>query len=160
MPASNIGKLLVTTQFVADAIGSLMADRSNQQVFHVSDSGEDALALGDFIDTVYECFSRDPRFARQRILKPLYCDLQSFNTLARAAKLTGGAMGQSLESVLPFAPQLFNDKDVQTAGTDLVLRRNQDAKSSELLRAACNFLAQTRWGLRPLPPTTQQEARS
>ena len=151
---------MVTTRFVADAIGRLMADRANQQVFHISDSGEDALALGDFIDTVYDCFSSDARFARQRILKPLYCDLHSFNTLARAAKLTGGAMGQSLESVLPFAPQLFNDKDVHTNGTNLVLRHDQEMRSSELLRAACNFLAQTRWGLKALPPTTQREARS
>lgn len=158
--AADTRVYMVTTQFVADAIGRLMADPANQQVFHVSDSGDDALALGDFIDTVYECFSNDARFSRQRILKPLYCDLQSFNTLARAAKLTGGAMGQSLESVSPFAPQLFNDKNVQTNSTNLVLRRGQEAKSSDLLRAACNYLAQTRWGLKASSSITQQEARS
>ena len=151
---------MVTTQYVANAIGRLIVDPADQGVFHVSDNGDDALALGDFIDTVYERFSNDARFARQRILKPRYCDLQSFNTLARAAKLTGGAMGQSLESVSPFAPQLFNDKDVQTNSTSLVLGRDQVAKSADLLRAACNYLAQTRWGLKTLPPTTQQEARS
>ncbi len=139
---------MTTTDHACDAICRLLADGESRRVYHLSDGGDAACTLGQLLDVVYDTFSEDPDFARLRILKPLFCDLASFNTLAEGSAQLGGAMAQSLHSVAPFAPQLFNDKNVQVGQTTAGLNglRNPDMRS--LLGEVCRHLANTRWGLR------------
>jgi nucleoside-diphosphate-sugar epimerase len=145
-PATRV--YMTTTSYACEAICRLLEDDESQRVYHVSDSGDDACTLGQLLDIVCDTFNEDPDFARLRILKPLFCDLVSFNTLADGTAQLGGAMAQSLHSVAPFAPQLFNDKNVQVEQTTAALGglRNPDMRS--LLEDVCRHLASTRWGLR------------
>ncbi len=139
---------MVSTEFVASAIGRLFLDAGDQQIFHISDSGDDAMTLGAIIGSVYESFLADPRFARQRILKPLFCDQESFDTLVESTSQFGGAVSQALDSIAPFAPQLYSDKNVQTNRSTEALGGLRTPNSKELLSAVSDYLVDTRWGLR------------
>lgn len=139
----------VTTEFAAGAIGRFFLNAENQGVFHVSDSGSEAVTLGTMIDSVYESFITDPRFAKQRILKPVFCDREAFDTLVQGSSQFGGTIAQSLKSLAPFAPQLYSDKDVQTRYSTAALDGLRTPDSATLIRAVCKHLVETRWGLRP-----------
>jgi nucleoside-diphosphate-sugar epimerase len=138
---------MVSTGFVASAVGRLFLGATHHETFHISDAGNDAMTLGCIADAVYETFLSDPRFARQRILKPLFCDQESFGTLVQGIGQFGGAVSQALDSVAPFAPQLYSDKDVQTRRATEALDGMRTPDSQELLGAVCDHLIQTRWGL-------------
>lgn len=138
---------MVTTEFVANAIGRLFLNGKDGEIFHISDDGDHAMTLGAIADSVYASFLDDPRFARQRILKPLFCDQESFDTLVRGVRQFGGAVSQALDSVAPFTPQLYSDKNVQTKRSTEALRGMRAANSKELLGAVSDYLVGTRWGL-------------
>jgi nucleoside-diphosphate-sugar epimerase len=133
---------------VANSIGTLFIDGDDRAVYHVSDSGAAAVTLGEMTDIVYDVFLADAQFAKRRILKPLFCDRETFSTLVEAAGQLGGAVGQSLDSVAPFAPQLYVDKDVQTIRTDAVVGKQQHQDPRDLVRAVASHLVATRWGIR------------
>lgn len=138
----------VTSKFAASAIGRLFLEANDNEVFHLSDSGDDAITLKAMTDLVYEVFMEEPRFAKQRILKPLFCDQESFDTLVEGTSLFGGAVAQALDSVAPFAPQLYSDKDVRTTRTTAALGGLKTTDSRKLLRAVSEYLVETRWGLK------------
>jgi len=138
---------MVTTEYVASAIGQLFLNAVDHETYHISEDGRDALTLGQIADAVYASFLRDPRFARQRILKPLFCDQDSFGTLVQGMGQFGGAVSQALDSVAPFAPQLYSDKDIQTSRSLEALGGMHTANSKELLDAVSDYLVETRWGL-------------
>lgn len=138
---------MVSTEFAANAIGRLFLNDANQEIYHVSDAGCDAMTLGAIADAVYESFLRDPKFARQGILRPLFCDHESFETLVEGIGQFGGAVSQALDSVAPFAPQLYSDKDVQTERSTEALGGLRTPDSKQLLCAVCDHLVETRWGL-------------
>jgi len=146
---ANTRVYMVSTEFVTATIGALLKLNLQDGVYHVSDSGSEALRLGELIDIVYDVFSKDSRFSRMRILKPLFCDQQAFDSLMLAVDQLGGAASQSLQSLAPFAPQLFSDKNIQTIHLSDALPDNQAVSSKNLLRSVAVQLAATRWGLRP-----------
>jgi thioester reductase-like protein len=140
---------MTTTEFVVNAITSLLRDADECQIFNISNSGDDAISLGSLADTVYESFLRDSTFAKQGILKPLFCDQNAFQTLVNGMDQFGGAMAQALDSVAPFAPQLYSDKDVRTERTMRALDGQQSPNSAALLRVVSDYLVASRWGLKP-----------
>ena len=137
----------VSTDYAASAIGTLFMDGSAGEVFHVCDSAEQAVTLGELLDIVYSAFSSDASFARRRILKPMFCDQASFDTLVEGFSQFRNVVGQSLASVAPFAPQLFIDKDVCVSRTRAVLGDLHAPEPRELIRAVCEHLVASRWGL-------------
>jgi nucleoside-diphosphate-sugar epimerase len=140
---------MVSTEFVAEAIGRLFGDGDVHATYHLSDAGEDAVTLAKMTDTIYAGFLADPSFARQRILKPLHCDRESFDLLVSGAAQFGGAISQALDSVSWFAPQLYSDKDVRTQRACDALGGLRASDSVKLLQATCRYLVKTRWGRRP-----------
>ncbi len=138
---------LVTAEFACRAIGHLFLEAASHGIFHVSDDGASAIRLGDMIDVVYDTFLENEKFAKQGILKPLFCDWQAFETLAEGSSQFASVISQALDSVTPFAPQLYCDKDVQTTHCDSVLGGVGAPDSGRLMRAVCRYLVATRWGL-------------
>ena len=57
-------------------------------------------------------------------------------------------MSEALDSVAPFAPQLYSDKDVQTNRSTEALGGLRTPNSKDLLSAVSNYLVETRWGLK------------
>ena len=139
---------MVSTEFVANTIGALLSSNLPDGVFHISDAGTEAVRLGEVIDIVYAAFNQDAYFSRMRILKPLFCDQQAFDTLVSAVSQLNSTAFQSLHSVAPFAPQLFSDKNIQTIKMTGALPDCQAPDSRALLKAVAGYLAATRWGLR------------
>jgi nucleoside-diphosphate-sugar epimerase len=144
----NTRVYMVSTEFTANAIGRLFLDAADDQTFHISDAGDDAVTLGELADTAYASFLRDARFAKQGILKPLFCDHESFETLVQGIGQFGGAVSQALDSIAPFAAQLYCDKDVQTDRATEALGGMRMPDSKELLSAVSDYLVETRWGLK------------
>ena len=120
-----------------------MLHGENQRVLNVTSPGNVSLSLGDLLDRVYDAFMRDERFAKHGVLKPLFCDWESFETLAQSIDSFGGAMSQSLQSIFPFARQLFSDKDIQVSTQDVC---GSTADIGSLVDATCDYLTATRWG--------------
>lgn len=136
-----------TSAFAADAIAKLFSADETRAIYHVADSGDDAMTLEALADTVYRTFLEDPAFARGRILKPLYCDRAAFDTLVGGAKRFGSAMSQALDSVAPFAPQLYHDKNFTTGRLSSALDGSRSPDPTRLLTAVARHLVATRWGL-------------
>lgn len=135
----------VATADAARAVTRLFLHETANGIWHLSDSGGDALRLGELTDIAYEAFRSEPAFARRRILKPLFCDHDSFVSLVEGAGQFGSILARSLQSVAPFARQLYSDKDVHTASTDSALGGRNSEEPRRLIDATARFLVRTRW---------------
>lgn len=140
---------LTTTDYAATACGRLLLGGPRHQVFHVSDDGTRAMKLGPLLDLVYDCFCEDAQFKRQRILKPLLCDQRAFDTLVTGATLQSDVIRQALNSVAPFAPQLFSDKDVSTLNLSAALPDLLAPNVADIMPWVSRNLVATRWGNHP-----------
>ena len=140
---ANTRVYLTTTRIAVESIRCSLFDRLYPGIKHVTTPGDQAVALGFLLDRVYDAFMRDENFARHGILKPMFCDEESFETLASSIESFGGAMAQSLESIRPFAPQLYSDKDVRVSVD------TEYFDVGALIDSTCNFLTMTRWGREP-----------
>ena len=147
---------MTTTEFVVNAIVSLLQNENEQRIFNISNSGKEAMTLGSLASSVYESFLRDARFAKQGILKPLFCDQVAFQTLVEGMDQFGGAMAQALDSVAPFAPQLYSDKDVRTDRLTEALAGQSSPDTRTLLSAVSDHLVASRWGLKSVQGSCAQ----
>lgn len=70
------------------------------------------LSLQALVDTLMQAYRHDEQFAARRILPPLLTGLDEFYAVADVLDrgFTGLILKQSVESVRPFAPQLFSTK--------------------------------------------------
>ena len=144
VPGEPGTRLYVTTTAAAvDTIRRQMTSGEVQRIYNVACSGQHAPTLGQVLDRVFHAFMRDPAFAKHGILKPLFCDRESFDTLVHSIDQFGGAMAQSLQSIAPFAPQLFSDKDVTVDTTAI---SDPSTGIGALIDATCSFLTENRWG--------------
>jgi len=71
------------------------------------------LTLQTIVDTMMRTFSEDQHFVSRRILRPLLTDLESFLAVSEVVdkSFAGLILKQSVESIKPFAPQMFSDKE-------------------------------------------------
>lgn len=137
---------LVSGEFVARAIFSLMRSPSSRAVYHVCHTREESLRLGGLVDAAFEAFERSGDFRRRRILKPLYSDLASFELLADGVeKFSGGVVAQAVASVAPFARQLFVDKDIKNERLTAALGPYPDPETRRLVGVTCRLLVQSGW---------------
>ncbi|MEB3196338.1 MAG: SDR family oxidoreductase [Candidatus Sericytochromatia bacterium] len=106
---------LVTREFVARAIAALLARQASGQVYHLAHPQDCNPSLEALLDLAFDAFSQDPGFARRRVLRPLYTDLDAFQALASGmAGFQSSVIAQALATLTPFAPQLFITKDFDT----------------------------------------------
>ena len=102
------------------------------------------------VDEAFSAFAEDEGFRTARILKPLYCGLDSFRLLAQgAAGLGAGVIGQALASIVPFAPQLYNRKDVRNDNLVGALPGYQAIDMRALIARTCRTMMKEGWR-RPL----------
>lgn len=141
---------LVTGDFVADAVVALMGCTDGHGVYHVAHAAPDSLTLAQAVDVVSDSFEAVDSFRRRRVLRPLLGDEETFELLASGVDAFGGGLvRRSLQSVVPFARQLFVGKEVDNRrlrGTLGDSYRAPDA--AELVRRTCERLVATKWGRR------------
>ena len=139
----------VTTDFAVDAATRVLEKGEPGGVYHVCHGADESMTLGGLIDTAYTRFSLDADFHERRILKPLYCDEASFRMLVDGVAGFGGeVVRQGLESVVPFAPQLFSHKSFENARLKALLDVYAAPDATELVSNTCDQLLATRWGRR------------
>jgi nucleoside-diphosphate-sugar epimerase len=136
-------------QFAADAVFSIATSKKGG-VFHVSHGYESAPSLQQLIDLAFDRFECDSGFRRRRVLRPVYADRDAFAIFSQGVgAFASGAVTQAVASVTPFAPQLYTHKEVNTDRLDAVLGHLKPAPAVDLVRSACDYLTQTRWGRNP-----------
>jgi nucleoside-diphosphate-sugar epimerase len=138
---------LVTGDFVARAIVSLMRPNGSGGVFHLAHDVADSLTLGQAVDVVSDAFEAVDGFRRRRVLRPLLGDEESFDLLASGVDAFGGGLvRQSLQSVVPFARQLFVAKQLDNARLRAALDGYAAPDAAALVRRTCDHLVASRWG--------------
>ena len=139
----------VTTDFAVDAVTRALENGEPGGVYHICHGAEESMSLGGLIDTAYARFSLDSDFHERRILKPLFCDQASFRMLVDGVASFGGdVVRQGLESVVPFAAQLFSHKSFANDRLKALLDVYAAPDATELVSNTCDHLLATRWGRR------------
>jgi nucleoside-diphosphate-sugar epimerase len=132
----------VTARFAADAVLAAMVRGSLHTIYHVSHGGEEAVTLGELIGIAFARFEQDAAFRRKRILRPLFVDIESFRSLCGAVSGLGGALvRQSVEGILPFAPQLCIAKEVSNCNLIAALADTRIPDASLLVANVCSHLS-------------------
>lgn len=139
---------LVTGEFVADAIAALaMQDGNEQQIFHVCHRREESICLSRLIELCMEVFREDEGFRKRRILEPLFTDFEAFELLADGLSgLSGQVVSQAVESIRPFAPQMFIDKAFDNARLLTALPQASAPDAESLVRNTVRYLVRSKWG--------------
>jgi len=139
---------LVTGDFVSSAIVSLIDDETAAGVYHVAHT--QTCALGEMVEVVAGAFDEVESFRRRRVLPPLLGDRETFDLLASGVEAFGGGLvRQSLQSVVPFARQLFVAKEVDNRRLRVALGdRYQAPDPADLVRRVCARLVESKWGRR------------
>jgi hypothetical protein len=137
----------VTGDFATEAICRITLEKAKNAIFHIAHTRDESPRLSELIDISFEQFNEDPAFSKRRVLKPLYCEEDSFKLLAEGMATFGkGIMSQAVSSVSPFSQQLFIDKDVQNARLKEMMPNYAAPETKQFLRNTCQNLLDTRWG--------------
>jgi nucleoside-diphosphate-sugar epimerase len=137
----------VSGGYLATVCPKLWSSGGSRSVFHLCNSGSDAISAGRLLDLAHAAFGRDAEFARRRVLKPLFTDAQAFERLADAAtSFSQGTLGSIVGALRPFAQQMFVTKSLSTDHTTELVEAFRP-KWDELVPAVCEHLVSTGFGL-------------
>lgn len=139
----------VTGEAVAESLFDVIRSRVERKIFNIAPSIDETIRLGELIDITYEIFKTDEDFKARRIMKPLFVDEQAFELLASGVKgLSGDIVNQAMQSISPFARQLFLNKEVNNDELKKAWPTYSKFMPStlDLLRQTVRFLLSTRWG--------------
>lgn len=139
----------VTGEFVADAVARLSDPAAAGGVYHVAHDRSESRTLDELLDVAAAEFGRVEEFARKRILRPLLADENSFELLVDGVTpFAGGLVTQALGNVMPFARQLYVNKELDNSRLRAALAGYAAPDPDALLAATCARLAASRWGRR------------
>jgi nucleoside-diphosphate-sugar epimerase len=135
---------LVKGDFIANGIFSLL---EKEGVYHLCDTKENSITLGQLIDTAFGEFETSEDFKERRILKPLYSDEESFEMLVDGLdSFAGEVVNQSVKSVAPFASQLFIQKEFMNDNMRTACPWHKPEDMGTLIKTTCAELVKTKWG--------------
>lgn len=104
---------LVNGDFVVQSMLQLMQKAPNRKFYHICQPKNQNMTLGQMIEDTFAIYLTDPKFKSRRTLKPLFCDLDSFQKLAKGVQgFQSGILSQAIGSISPFGEQLFIEKDI------------------------------------------------
>ena len=143
----SVRPYFVTGELATRAVCDILEGGATRRFYHLCHAPEHNPCLGEVVDLALEIFGRDEGFRARRILRPLFCDAESFELLARSIDGFGGpVVRQALESVAPFARQLFVHKHLENANMASAMHDYAPPDMRAVLRATCDALVRTRWG--------------
>lgn len=136
----------VPADLVADNSVELCFSGSAHSVHHLCFPREASLPLQTIVDIMMEIFSEDERFMSRRVLPPLLTDLDSFLAVSDVVDkgFTGLVLKQAVESIKPFAPQMFSTKDFSVSLPDFAAYSCNDYQQ-QLLRNTLRYLMRNVW---------------
>jgi nucleoside-diphosphate-sugar epimerase len=141
----------VTSKFVESAVFALWQSKdAMRQIAHVCLPQSCCVTIGELIDLVFEEFAEDESFRKRRILKPLLTDYAAFSSLADTLDgMAGMVVRQALESMRPFAQQMFVKKEFSNHQLQQLWPGYRQSHQAQLLRQVVRQLLDTRWGSQP-----------
>jgi nucleoside-diphosphate-sugar epimerase len=138
---------LASAEFTSVGAARLLDPGVPGGIYHLAPGPDEAVPLGDLVDLAFSTFERDPAFARRRLLRPEFCDIDSFRDLIAGSRaISGSPMGQALASVAPFAEQMFLPKEFTNSRLRAAWPGYPEASPLALAEAATSWLVRTRWG--------------
>ncbi len=136
----------VTADFVAQATFALTEAADAGRVYHLAPERDRACTLDELVTAAFGVFEQDARFRRRRVLRPLYCDWESFTALLDEADAFGGPIvRQALRSVAPFGRQLYSAKDIDNTNLRAACPAYRAPEPRALVSAACASIVRSRW---------------
>lgn len=137
---------LVTGDEVAMAIAHLHLRAKPHGIYNVCHEENVSISLGGLLDASFAAFNEDESFKSRRILKPLFTDQDSFDSLVHGVKAFGGqVLTQAVSSIAPFGRQLFIRKDLKNTNLKKNCPEFTDWDAEKTVRNTCRFLAKTRF---------------
>jgi len=139
---------MVTGEFVADAIAELsVKNMAERQFFHVCHRREESLPLVQLVGACFTVFANDEGFRKRRVLPPLFTEFELFEMLANELRgLSAQVVSQAVESIRPFAKQLFVGKSFQNDNLRAALTQYRAPDPQQLVLNTVHYLVQTKWG--------------
>lgn len=138
---------IATAEFAISGIMQLLDPAVPAGIYHVCPGPESVADLGTLLDTVFDLFDLSGDYRRRKLLRPLYCDEESFYDLVAASStMRGGPIYQGLMSVAPFARQLFLPKDWRNDSLRAAWPGYKVPDPLGLVSATTNWLVASRWG--------------
>lgn len=138
---------LATADFTVAAVLRFLDPEVPAGIYHLCPPPARTASLGDVIEAVFRVFERDEGFRRRGLLRPLYCDRDSFHDLVAAAEgLRGGPLNAALASVAPFAEQLYLPKTFRADALAAIAPELTAPDPVALVESVCTSLIGTRWG--------------
>jgi nucleoside-diphosphate-sugar epimerase len=136
----------VPADLVAKASTQLCFNGITHTVKHLCFPKAANLTVQSVIDTMMETFAQDERFVARRILPPLLTDLANFIAVSEVIDkgFAGIVLKQAVESIKPFAPQMFSDKDFRVS-LPAFTHFDNDNFQREMLRNALHYLMRDVW---------------
>jgi nucleoside-diphosphate-sugar epimerase len=142
-PATPVA--IATADFTVDATMALLA--AEPGVYHLCPDPGQTPTLGQLVDMMFTVFERDPSFTRRGILRPLLVDETAFaDLLAGMRSLPQGPVHDALDSVAPFAEQLYRPKVFENTRLRKAWPGYRAPDPAGLVSATANYLVRTRWG--------------
>ncbi|MEV4416883.1 SDR family oxidoreductase [Catellatospora sp. NPDC049609] len=142
---------LGTAAFTGAAVSHLVRPDVPAGVYHVTPEPARTLTLGQLIDVAFTVYERDDNFRRRNLMRPIYCDRQSFDDMVDIARrLKGGPIEQAVASVAPFGTQLYLHKTFRNEALRAAWPGYAAPDPLELVEATCEHLVASRWGRQPV----------
>lgn len=142
---------LGTAAFTSAAVAHLVRPEVPAGIYHVTPDPARTLSLGQLIDLAFDVYERDDNFRRRHLMRPIYCDRQSFDDMVDIARrLKGGPIEQAVASVAPFGTQLYLHKTFHNEALRAAWPGYAAPDPLELADAVCDHLVASRWGRQPV----------
>jgi nucleoside-diphosphate-sugar epimerase len=138
---------IATSEFAISGVMRLLDPAVPAGIYHVCPGPESVPDLGTLLDTVFDRYDLSDDYRRRKLLRPIYCDEDSFYDLVEATKtMKGGPIYQGVMSVAPFARQLFLPKDFRNESLRASWPGYKVPAPLDLVNATIGWLVGTRWG--------------
>jgi nucleoside-diphosphate-sugar epimerase len=148
---------LATAAATSGALMHLARADTPTGVYHLAPAPDQAISLREAVDAAFDVFETDASFARRRLLRPEFCDLETFRHLVTASQaLSASPAAGALRSVAPFAEQMFCPKQFDNSRLVETWPGAGAFANRTLVHSVCRSLVSSRWGRRSgdRPPAT------
>ena len=133
--------------FAIPAIAHLLDPAVPPGVYHVSPADEGVAPLDDLVEIVFGVFESDRNYQRRGLLRPIYCDQESFDDLVIASRaLRAGPVYEAIDSITPFAHQMYLPKTFRNDRLRAVWPGYRAPDPAELVATVARGLVASRWG--------------
>lgn len=138
---------VASAEFAVAAIMRLLDPAVLPGIYHACPAPDAVTGLGSLTDTVFDLFERSESYRRRKLMRPMYCDEDSFYDLVKASSaMRGGPIYDAVMSVAPFARQLYLPKAFRNGELLAAWPGYKAPDPLALIAATTQWLVETRWG--------------